>query len=140
MGNGKKLTNRRLIFNLVQNFHRPGTPGQQYFCTNSIVFSVSSFPNLKQQNGTRHAYFTAICGTQILKQERVETMSIEKKSLISTLKTTKKANVASAAVVNEGNSTRKGLLAPKKGMLAPKKGILAPKKGMLVPKKVKMPF
>jgi len=34
-------------------------------------------------------------------------MSIQKKSLISTLKTTKKANVASAPATNEGVSTRK---------------------------------
>ena len=36
-------------------------------------------------------------------------MSIEKKSLISTLKTTKKANVASAPATNEGVSTRKAV-------------------------------
>jgi cysteine sulfinate desulfinase/cysteine desulfurase-like protein len=35
-------------------------------------------------------------------QERVITMSIEKKSLISTLKTTKKANVATAPTLDEG--------------------------------------
>ena len=34
-------------------------------------------------------------------------MSIQKKSLISTLKTTKKANVASAPATNEGSTTRK---------------------------------
>jgi ribosome biogenesis GTPase A len=34
-------------------------------------------------------------------------MAIEKKSLINTLKTTKKANVASAPATNEGVSTRK---------------------------------
>ena len=34
-------------------------------------------------------------------------MSIEKKSLISTLKTTKKANVASAPATNDGTASRK---------------------------------
>lgn len=34
-------------------------------------------------------------------------MSIEKKSLISTLKTTKKANVASAPATNDGSTSRK---------------------------------
>jgi len=34
-------------------------------------------------------------------------MSMQKKSLISTLKTTKKANVASAPATDEGVSTRK---------------------------------
>jgi hypothetical protein len=36
-------------------------------------------------------------------------MSIEKKSLISTLKTTKKANLASAPATNDGATTRKGV-------------------------------
>jgi hypothetical protein len=35
----------------------------------------------------------SVCGRQNLNQERVKIMSIEKKSLISTLKTTKKANI-----------------------------------------------
>jgi hypothetical protein len=35
----------------------------------------------------------SVCGGQNLNQERVKIMSIEKKSLISTLKTTKKANI-----------------------------------------------
>jgi hypothetical protein len=39
----------------------------------------------------------------------METMSIEKKSLISTLKTTKRANVASAPVPAKGLSSAKGL-------------------------------
>lgn len=34
-------------------------------------------------------------------------MSIQKKSLISTLKTTKKANVVSQAATNDGSTTRK---------------------------------
>ena len=42
-------------------------------------------------------------------------MSIEKKSLISTLKTTKKANVASAPVPAKGLSSAKGLT-PAKGL------------------------
>jgi hypothetical protein len=65
-------------------------------------------------------------------------MSIEKKSLISTLKTTKKANLASTPAVSEGSTTRKGLAAPKKGLIAPKKGLAAPKKGLATPKKAKM--
>lgn len=36
-------------------------------------------------------------------------MSIEKKSLISTLKTTKKANVASAPATNDGTTSRKAV-------------------------------
>ena len=35
---------------------------------------------------------------------------MEKKSLISTLKTTKKANVAAAPAKNEGGSTRKNVI------------------------------
>ena len=38
-------------------------------------------------------------------------MSIEKKSLISTLKTTKKANVASAPATNDGSTSRKAKIA-----------------------------
>ncbi len=34
-------------------------------------------------------------------------MSIQKKSLINTLKTTKKANVAAGKTTNDGSSTRK---------------------------------
>lgn len=34
-------------------------------------------------------------------------MAIEKKSLINTLKTTKKANVASAPATNDGSTSRK---------------------------------
>jgi hypothetical protein len=37
-------------------------------------------------------------------------MSIEKKSLISTLKTTKKANLASAPATNDGATSRKGIV------------------------------
>jgi hypothetical protein len=44
---------------------------------------------------------------KIFSQERVQTMPIEKKSLISTLKTTKKANVASAPTTDDGAATRK---------------------------------
>lgn len=40
------------------------------------------------------ALVKSVCGGQNLYQERVKIMSIEKKSLISTLKTTKKANIA----------------------------------------------
>jgi hypothetical protein len=53
-------------------------------------------------------YGSAFVGDKILYQERVETMSIEKKSLISTLKTTKKANVASGAAKEGGSSVRAG--------------------------------
>jgi hypothetical protein len=43
-------------------------------------------------------------------------MAIEKKSLISTLKTTKKANVASAPVSHEGTeTTRKGAAHTRRG-------------------------
>lgn len=38
---------------------------------------------------------------------------MEKKSLISTLKTTKKANVAASPATNEGSSTRKAKVAKK---------------------------
>ncbi|MGB2632721.1 MAG: hypothetical protein WAM58_02180 [Candidatus Acidiferrum sp.] len=43
-------------------------------------------------------------------------MSIEKKSLISTLKTTKKANVASAPATNDGSTSRKAKIV-KAGMV-----------------------
>jgi hypothetical protein len=36
-------------------------------------------------------------------------MAIEKKSLISTLKTTKKANIAGGKATNNGSSTRKAI-------------------------------
>jgi hypothetical protein len=65
-------------------------------------------------------------------------MSIEKKSLISTLKTTKKANLASTPAVSEGSTTRKGLVTPRKGLVTPKKGLATPKKGLATPKKAKM--
>jgi hypothetical protein len=45
-------------------------------------------------------------------------MSIEKKSLLSTLKTTKKASIASGKpATNEGSSTRKSELRVKKAFL-----------------------
>jgi hypothetical protein len=43
--------------------------------------------------GIAPALVKSVCGGQNLNQERVKIMSIEKKSLISTLKTTKKANI-----------------------------------------------
>ncbi len=53
-------------------------------------------------------YFHASADYKNLNQERTHTiMSIEKKSLISTLKTTKKANVASAPATNDGSTSRK---------------------------------
>ncbi len=45
-------------------------------------------------------------------------MSIEKKSLISTLKTTKKANIASGKTTNDGSSTKKAALATRRATLA----------------------
>ena len=41
-------------------------------------------------------------------------MAIQKKSLIKTLKTTKKANVANAPATNEGVATRKAFVAKTK--------------------------
>ena len=41
---------------------------------------------------------------------------MEKKSLISNLKTTKKANVAASPTTNEGSSTRKSVNTRKVGM------------------------
>jgi len=41
-------------------------------------------------------------GDKILDQERMKIMSIEKKSLISALKTTRKANVASGPASHDG--------------------------------------
>jgi hypothetical protein len=51
-------------------------------------------------------HIAAASAGQIFEKEPT-TMAIEKKSLINTLKTTKKANVASAPATNEGVSTRK---------------------------------
>jgi hypothetical protein len=56
-------------------------------------------------------YLRASAGYKILDQERIHTMSIEKKSLISTLKTTKKANVASAPATKDGSTSRKTKIA-----------------------------
>lgn len=67
-------------------------------------------------------------------------MSIEKKSLISTLKTTKKANAAKdditggAATVSAGQKITPRPLAPKARPLAPKARPLAPKARPLAPK------
>lgn len=52
-------------------------------------------------------YLRASADYKNFDQERTHTMSIEKKSLISTLKTTKKANVASAPATNDGSTSRK---------------------------------
>jgi hypothetical protein len=49
----------------------------------------------------------AFAGYKTFSQEPIHTMSIEKKSLISTLKTTKKANVASAPATKDGSTSRK---------------------------------
>jgi hypothetical protein len=46
---------------------------------------------------------------------------MEKKSLISTLKTTKKANVAASPATNEGLSTRKAKVLAKKAGIAGRK-------------------
>jgi hypothetical protein len=50
-------------------------------------------------------------------------MSIEKKSLISTLKTTKKANLASAPASNDGSAARKSIVVKKAGMDVRKAGM-----------------
>jgi hypothetical protein len=80
-------------------------------------------------------------GTQNFIQERVETMSIEKKSLISTLKTTKKANVAKDDLASHSKSSGLGAPTKFKGLGAPTKakGLGAPTKakGLGAPTKAK---
>ena len=56
-------------------------------------------------------------------------MSIEKKSLISTLKTTKKANVASS-VSGEGISKSQGVFPKTKGVFPKTKGVFPKTKGV----------
>jgi hypothetical protein len=62
-------------------------------------------------------------------------MSIEKKSLISTLKTTKKANVANTSLSADGiiksESSRKGLVGTRKGLVGTRKGLVGTRKGLV---------
>lgn len=62
-------------------------------------------------------------------------MSIEKKSLISTLKTTKKANVAKEDL--SAGTTSKAIASPSKGKFSPSKGKFSPSKGKFSPSKGK---
>ena len=63
-------------------------------------------------------------------------MSIEKKSLISTLKTTKKANTVSAMAAHDGitmsETSRKALGGPRKALGGPRKALGGPRKAMTV--------
>ena len=58
-------------------------------------------------------------------------MSIQKKSLISTLKNTKKVNVASGVVKEEGQSVRAGALHQRAGTLNQRAGTLKQRAGTL---------
>jgi hypothetical protein len=62
-------------------------------------------------------------------------MSIEKKSLISSLKTTKKANVASLPAVTGTETSRKGLAIKNKGLAIKNKGLAVKNKGLAIKNK-----
>jgi hypothetical protein len=66
-------------------------------------------------------------------------MSIQKKSLISTLQTAKKANVASAPAshdaIAKSETSRKGMVSARKGLVSARKGLVTARKGLVSARK-----